>query len=290
MPTHTPFERYISGGVRFAGVGFYDEAGLFCGGVTALAAGESAGLLRWYGLKQVGLTIPTRERQTQTGDDESLGSLTFQPTDPVGITVQAGLNDLNMAAALQGVTSHDDGWMTMQPIYPSVEEIPPACFVINSTAKKRVFGQNSLKGWEVWVLSSCEFSVGGPDGINERALRSYDFGGVADQVYMLPWGQPLMDDFNAFGGAGILTTLPQWFWLHAYRGHASTLTVELDYVPISAAKIQIRSYTIATGVWDDLAVTTDWTLSGKEITFTASQAGKHNVIRYLHSGVVTAPA
>ena len=139
------------------------------------------------------------------------------------------------------------------------------------------------------MMASAEISAGAPDGITERALRNYNFSAACAPVEELPWGDDLTDNFGGIlGGAGIITTLPYWVSLAGYRGHASNLDVVLNYVPVSSAHIQIRSKDIAAGTWADLALTTDYTLSGKTITFEASQAGKHNVIRYMHQGVVNA--
>lgn len=290
------FKKYIAGGIVQAEYGLYDTAGLLCGAAGSLANGEDSGMARWTGMKSIDATFPEVERQTQTGDDQRQGTLTFQPTDPTTLGIQMGVASMDDEAAVGNVNVYDDGQFDIVQVDPYLEDLPLACLMVHSTAKKRVVGQRPTKGFEVHVFNSGEINTQGFDGITERELRNYDFFMALDQTYTWAWGAVMSkaNEGSIASSAGKFTT-SNLVSLHAIREDGTELVVSLDYIPIGAETItgavQAWRTAAADGAVSVLTPTTDYTLTtGGVFTLTAlgaGAAGDHIVVRYKHTGVLT---
>jgi len=286
-----PFKQYIAGGVKSTGVGFYDDDGFMCGAAGALAEGEDSGLLPIIAVKNIEFTVPEPDRQTQTGDDTTQGSLTFASTDSVTLGIQAGIADMDVEAALMNVKAVSVDGMYAVTINPDVEELALFCMLTSGTAKKRAFGAPQ-KGFEVYVINQAEAFVTGADGIAERTLRNYDYVATADQTGQFPWGEAMSGATDgALRGAGRKYISKYPVWMHAFRPDGSVSEVTLDKTPAgdhTTDYVQVWSIDIATGVATKMTPGTDFEVdtTTPKIVFgtvavpAAPSAGAHIVIQY----------
>jgi hypothetical protein len=280
---------FIAGGNKVNEIGFYDTNGLFCAGVTSLAAGASAPMRRFYALKEATATQPVKERVNQTGDDILRGFLTFDSIEPLVIEMTVGAHELDMAGDVQNINAvADSGIVTMLPINPAVLEYPRVMFFSQGTAKKDVFGTDASVRWHAHMFNAGELVFRGADSLTERALRQWAYTYTAEQTSKWPWGSAL----TAFGTeavAGAEWISDKLVTFHAYRGDSALAddTLALPYLAagthITAGVFDIWQTVVSTGVTTKLAATTGFTVANSTIstiTFAAATTGNHYVVRY----------
>lgn len=287
----TPFRVYIAGGIVRAEIGFYDDDGLFCAGARDLDEGEDAGMIQWVGVKQIDYTAPERVRETQTGDDRRLGTLTFEPAENAVLGIQMGAQDMDREADFTNTNVYDDDQMAFVTIDPIIDTEPLVSLITHGQAKREEFGAPPQKGWEVNIFNAGEISVGGPDSITERTLRNYDYSMNAEQTFRYPWMETFTkENQGTLGGAGGRTTLRNWLTLHAFRGDDTATSFTLDYLPLGDEDsdfIRLYSTDLATLV-TSVVNTADYTVNTETgvVTFTAGAfEDEHIVARYQHRGV-----
>lgn len=280
--------QFITGGVKRLQVGQFDSQGLMCGAVDSLADGEDSGMYIWRGAKSIDVTNPERPREIQTGDDTRQGFITFEPTDFLTLGIQMGIQDLEFDTLAQNVNLYDDGQFEHAPIDPQIDEFGELCILTESTAKTKVFGQSSRKGWAVNVFNRGEVAVNGRDSTTERQLANFDYLMTCEQTFTLPWGAAITKaNQGTQQMSGDVFFSDQKVTLHAVRGDGSLTNVTLDFTPTGThtdAKVfKVYITDIATEVTTEMTPTTDYTVSGTTFTFTSALAsGKHVVIRYKH--------
>lgn len=296
MASTTAIKSWVVGGTGGGSyIGFHDIDGRFVGGAKSLAEGEYSEMTRWYAVKQADITTPQRERQTQTGDDVYQGHLMFPSTDPVEIAIQIGVQQQARKADVLGIKEVDDDQLSYTLINPEIEDLPPACLLIHSPAKERVFGQRSRDGWVINMIHRCEISDRG-SSISERTMRDYDFFATCDQTYVHPWGVAMTkDQEGAIGGAGIEAGDTYRIMLGAFRTDGTVSALDLtkrirgDH---TTNAMKVWSEVISTGVVTELEAGTDFEIVqgsgatldqivfGTEAAPVARGAGEHIVYRY----------
>ncbi|MDX1995598.1 MAG: hypothetical protein SF029_24655 [bacterium] len=283
----SPYKRYIAAGNAESWIGFYDANGLFCGSAPTLAEGDSAGMLRVPAVKEMSFEIPERERQNQSGDDQLQGFFTFESIEATSTNMLVGVNDLDFQVAVQDVNLINVGPLTVAPIRPSLDELPPVCLLNFSQAKKRVFGQQSAKGWEVVFLNQGEINPIGEDNRNERTIRNWNYQGTWENTLAWPWGMAMTkateNYTQATGGRGIAVN-PVMF--HAFRANGTATTFTLAFKPAgdhSSGKIAVFVTDLTTLVTTVVAPTTGFTAVASTGVITlvgTAPSNKHYTVVY----------
>lgn len=282
----SPFLRYLAGGTKRTEAGFYDTNGFMCGAAGVLANGADSPMMRLWAIKNIDVTIPERVRETQTGDDEVQGSLYFGPTDPVVLNIQTGLSDLDVEAAMQDINVYNDTQKKLIVLNPNVDSFPLACMLTMGIAKKKVFGEAAVKGYEVNVFNSGEFVILGRDALAERTLGNYDLTMTCDQTSTFPWGEAMsIANHGTLGGAGGKWPSENKLTMHAFRGDGTDVTLTLAETPAgddTSGRIKVYKETSA-HVRSVLTPTSGYTVvtSTKVLTFAvAPAAGDHIIVLY----------
>jgi len=286
----SPFKRYIAGGSKETWGAFYDTNGMLCGSVTALAAGESSSLLRLNAVKKMSVATPERTRENQSGDDISQGFLTFDPIENTTTNIDMGVGDLDREAALQGTKVYDVGPFEIVGINPQIEDLPPMMLLNHSSAKKRVYGEQSQKGYEFIIMNYGEIAVKGESSRDERVLRDYTHTGTWERTTVWPWGKIMTlaaeGSLAMSGGRAIAVTPPH---IDIFQGNGVLTTMTLSKKPLSdhtTTNIVVYQQDTSTRVSTLLVPTTAWTVvpSTGVVTFAvAPSATKRNYIVYLRA-------
>ncbi len=291
MASLTGFLRWITGGTGGGSyIGFYDIDGYFCAGTKSLSAGEYAEMSRFFAIKAVDITTPTRERQNQSGDDIHQGFISFPSLDPIEAAIQLGVAQQDRMTELQGLNIVDDDQMKYRVIGAILEQLPPSCLLVLSPAKEKVFGQRSRDGWVINLLHRGEIEDRGSK-LNERQMRDYDMFMICTQEYRHPWGVAMTKDAEGtLGGAGIEAGDLYRIMLGAFRTDGIVTTIPLvknirgDH---TTDAMKVWSENISTGVVTEVtAFEVDTSTTPHELVFgtiavpAALSAGAHVVYRY----------
>ncbi len=285
----SPFTRYISGGIRRMYAGFYDTDGLFSGGELTLADGEDSGMIRVWAAKTLSYTRPGRERTDQSGDDIHQGFLSFPSLERLTMDLALGVQDMDNEAAFQDILVYADDMQSWLLLGAQVEELPAICAIVNSKAKKKVFGQSMTKGVEIHMIPSCEFDPTGPSSLNQREVRDSGYAIACDQVTAWPWGKAFADSASNEGALNAFAARSTSSWdmcMHAFQRDGIADTFQLDHVPagVGAAYIEAWEYTRGTGLWAQLDYTTGFTIDAAGLVTLAAVGTATNriVVKYFH--------
>lgn len=265
----------IVAGARLTFVGFVDTTGFLMGGSTSAPAnGSGSGMLSVMGIQEAPFAVQEGEAVDVPGDDGVLGQFLFDPDALPEFVANFGAFDLNQDALMQGtlVESFGQGYIGVaqprNPVYPDV------CLIIQGLAKSKDSGSDGVSAYDIYIFPVCTIQPLGRDSAQGRTAGVNRWKITPNIASKKPWGVTITDAVNGTDGAPILpASFDNPVTMHRYTGTgAGGQSVTLDKTPVSLAKIVVVSNTAV------LTATTDYTISGKVLTFVSNPAAAAKVI------------
>lgn len=259
----------IQAGLNWVFVGVNGTDGNPIGGdATGAAAGASAGsaFQHMNGAKTVPVQVPDAEAVDVTGDDGTEGQFVFEAAGSPNGVIQFSDQDLDLEALFQSTNVVNLGNITYGTIDPDAPEYRDLNLIVQGRAKSQVSGEGQAKRWAGWLIPSCQLVPLNRDAFTERTAASMRYSLIANKGGNTPWGSVMSLATQGTTRASMLPFVSDYpLHMHVYQGNGVQDTFTLTYTP--AAEDDDSVIIHVDGVLQ--SYTTDYTVSGKIITFEA---------------------
>lgn len=257
----------IGAGVQLAFYGIYDTAGRLKGSTTGtLATGVvGSGMKQLVGIKRANPGPGEPEEVQITGDDGPIGSIEFGPGETPSFIIESALFDLDIQADMQSTLVQSLQDLRLGVAQPENPVYPDICLIIQSKAKKQDAGVKGIKAWTGVIIPVASVIPLGREEYSERTAGVNRYQVNTQVASKQPWGVTIADgDLGTTGAPLIPFTSDNPITMQTFIGDGSTDTFTLEKTPVEVGKIIVHQ-----GNGQQLGVTTEFTLSGNDITLVA---------------------
>lgn len=265
----------IAAGARLTFIGFVDTLGFLMGGATSAPSnGSGSGMLSVVGIQQVPFGIPEGEAVPVPGDDTTLGQFLFPSDTLPEFIINMGANDLTQDALLQGTLVESFGQGYIGVIQPNSPVYADVCLIVQGLSKSKDAGSDGVSGYDIFIFPLCNIQPLDRETAEGRTAAVNRWKVTPSIFSKKPWGVTVLDAVNGTDGAvGMHLKFDNPIVMHRYTGTgAGGQSVTLDKTPVSLAKIVVVDNTAV------LTPTTDYTLSGKVLTWVTNRAAASKTI------------
>jgi hypothetical protein len=254
----------ISAGFNRIFYGVVDSNGYVIGSVAAGAtAGAQAGspMARLEGAVTFPVAIPEGVTVPVSGDDEPEVSFDFPSEELPNGVLGMSVRDLDFEALVQGTKVESIGDIHVGVRGPASASAVTMCLLLMRRSKKWASGVRGVSAWDIEFVPRCTIQPLGSN-FEQRTHQPVNYKIVASKADRFPWGATYTEGLH---GTTASVTVPidsdNPLHIHPFLGNNSQQLFTLAYTPKSSSKI----YVYEDGVKQ--ALTTDYTVSGKDITF-----------------------
>lgn len=269
-------ENRIAAGFRYIYVGRANASGYLAGNIDGDASnGTIVPMQRVRGARTFPVEIPDRDRVPVSGDDEPLVTFTFASEElPSGVMATA-VRDLEFEAKVQGTLAESIGDLTLGALAPGNQANETMMMLLQREAKKFEGNTKGTGAWEILLVPAAEITPLGSTW-EQRTFNPYNYAISISKAARALYGATYTE---ALRGTTELALEPIFsdnpIMIEGGFGNASAVNFTLAYTPVSSAKMHVY----LNGVKQ--ALTTNWTLSGRTLTFLAAPgSGVHIGIMY----------
>lgn len=256
------------------------NSGLPYGSTGTIAAGASAGMPRWKGIKSIEVTEPDAESLVPTGDNGALDPFILQPnTAPTG-TATSSVRDQLLFVTSNGMKIATTGTRDLMGLIPACYNYSQIQMLINSPAKSAETATIGEDGWVVNGLMSVRNNSKSITTMTERAIRDWTNNLVFSRSSKTLWGEPwtaLAHGSTSF--VGFEFTSPWPIHIKTFIGDGTVDEVVLDETLAEASAANVQVWRAGTSLVYTTAFTADTTANS--VTFVDPPAnGTINIIVY----------
>jgi hypothetical protein len=259
-------EKTIAAGFRYFRYGVVDENGYFIGSTTTTpVAGDQDGssMLRLDGARTLPLNIPEADVVTVSGDDEPMVQFEFDPENLPSGTFEMAVRDNVFEALTQGTLVESVGDIEITAGDPKDRVSQTLCFLAARRAKSWKTGSVGVKKWENLFIPRATVRPLGA-AIAQRTFNPYQYGLYTSRSDRSGWSTVNINTIGTTAAAFFIIDSDNPLGpLSRFTGDNTETVFNLPYAPVSGAK----TYVYVNDVKQ--TVTTDYTVSGKVLTFEA---------------------
>jgi len=249
----------IAAGNNYHFGGLLNDNGVLVGTSDPTAGNQDGSpMFRMLGAKSSPLQPNEPDFVTQTGDDQPMAQWQFDPTEnPSGVLTYAVV-DLDQEAIFQNTKTFEFAGGKGGVRQPADTSRADICLIHQARAKS---ADNTTYGASRWYVHLYLKATASPLGgtLEERTPMDNQISVSVNNSEAFPWGATLQE---AIEGTERATQIPYNFddpiTIHTHKGDGAETIFNVAYTPTADADIEI----LINGV-----KTTDWTRSGKAITF-----------------------
>lgn len=268
----------LTAGFRAFFFGVPDTNGFLIGNTIAGATvGDAAGepMQRLRGAQVFPTGIPESEVVPVTGDDEVLATFIFSAPTLSSGTIELSVRDNAFDALAQGTQVESVDSVEMSVYQPGGQDFPDLMLLGMRRAKKAAGGSQGAKAWEIVLLLKTTVSPLFAT-MEQRAATPYQYSYAASKTDAKPYGATFTEALNSTETAPVLvidSDNPVHF--HAFTGDTAETVFNLLFTPIADTRVSVYVEGLK------LTLTTDYTVSGKAVTFvSAPVVDKRVVVMY----------
>ncbi len=233
----------IGAGFTYAFYGINDSDGFCIGAVAGGAvAGAAAGspMLRLLGVKVSNLAIPEAENVIATGDDGPLANFLFPAADLPAGTIEAAIDDLDLAALIQGTLVENVDDLSLGVLQPDAPDFADMSLILQSRAKSQTSGTVGAKRWSGWFISSAQGTPLDRDNFTERAVGTTRYSITVSPADKSIYGSTMNPTVSGTTRASARPfTAANPVHMHPFKGDNSRTAFTLAYLPVSDAKVSV---------------------------------------------------
>jgi hypothetical protein len=256
----------IGAGFRYLWYGVNDSDGYFIGSTTtAPAAGNQSGsgMARLAGARTLPINIPEPDVEPVTGDDEPLVTFEFDSETPISGAFEMAVRNNTFDALIQGTKVNTiESDIEVSILDPKDRDSQSMCMLLSRRAKSWQSGTKGVKKWENAYVPRCTIKPLFTD-IQQRTFTPYHYAINLSRSDRTGWSTVSINLHGTTAGSIFLIDSDNPLYLHRFTGDAAEVAFTLTYEPVSGAK----TYVFVNDVVQ--TVTTDYTVSGKVVTFEA---------------------
>lgn len=223
-------------------------SGYFAGwaGLTAASTPNThSSLYKFAGVQALPLGLNEQVSKSINGDDGIVATFNFPSTDPVSATLEMGVEDLDVAAKVAGMTNYALGEWTMSALGGTITT-KQAMIALN--VRKAIAldsSNNGVQGYvnELWY--NLTLDPLDDEGRSHQTEGKFRYAVVANPSTVLPWGVTNLVAHGATERYFSRFFTPNRFALEVHIGNNSNADIPLTYTPISTAKT--KAFNGATG-------------------------------------------
>lgn len=271
-------EARIGAGFKYIFYGVANSSGYLQGNSASAASnGTIQPLLRLRGARTFPVQIPDRDRINVSGDDEPLATFSFASEQlPQGVLATA-VRDLDFEALIQGTLAESIGDLQLGALGPSGQSNLTMMLLMMREAKKFEGSTKGVGAWEILMIPACEITPLGSEW-EQRTFQPYNYSISLSKAARALYGATYTE---ALRGTTELALEPVFgdnpIMIEGGFGNASQQAFTLTYTPAAASGSKVLVF--VNGVKQ--AYTTNYTVSGKTLTFVSAPAsGAHIGIMY----------
>ncbi len=265
--------KYTAVGIDTLFWGLLDANGNFTGVDSNLLAGEDSGVAQLRGAQAFPYEPPEPDRIIIPGDNTNIDTYQFESDEPSAFVVEHGVNDLDFAAAAQGIPAEAVGDWDFMSLRPSPRTLANILLALISPAHSKESGSDGAAGFRIAILTNNQIIPLGPGGVNTKGEMKFRSSVTTQLVSKRPYGEMKTryeDGFEFYS--------PYRVALHAYRDNGSGVgeNFTVDYTPAG------DETTNAVKAWKDgvLTAVTDVVPGTKTITVPAGGTSALWVVMY----------
>lgn len=268
----------IGAGFNSCWYGVVNSSGYMIGNTAAGAtAGAQAGegMARLEGARTIPVSIPEGDTVPVSGDDEPLVQFDFESENLPSGVLEMAVRNLTFEALIQGTSVEAIGDVSVGILGPSGRAPEDMSLLLQRRSKKWSSGVRGVKAWEIILVPRCVIEPLGVD-VEQRAFSPYRYKVTASKADRFAWGATFTEGLHGTTGGSIVVVESDYpVHIHAALGNNSQQVFTLPYTPKSSSKI----YVYDNGVRQ--ALTTDYTVSGADVTFVGTPAS-NAVLNFLY--------
>jgi hypothetical protein len=255
----------IAAGFKINFYGVTDSDGYFIGGTaTAPVAGNQtgSGMIRLRGSRTIPLQIPEPTIDTVLGDDEPEVSFEFDADSLPDGVLETSVRSNVFEALAQKTKVRTLGDLEVSVIAPANRGSESMCYLLSRRAKSWAPGTEGVKKWEsVFIPRASTTPLF--TNIEQRTFTPYQYKINLSKSGRTGWSTVSTNLHGTTAAPIFPIDSDNPLYLHRWTGDAAETAFTLTYPPVSGAK----TYVFVNDILQ--TVTTDYTVSGKILTFEA---------------------
>lgn len=268
----------IQAGTQLGGWGILNEYSTFVGSSGNVAAGATGEQMKQFlGIKTASPAPVEGEDVNSTGDDTTLGAISFPANETPAWITEVAAYDFDTDASFQGTSVETLGDIQFSPLQPNNMDQPDIFVFYQGKAKSKYVGRNGIKQWVGILAPLVTATPLGRAEWTERTAGVDRYSMVAQTASKKPWGVTIRDEELGTDGSPLIRFTADYpVWMQVWKGDGVTTAFNFVRTPVSLAKTVIH---VVTGPSSSKkAPTTDYTLTGKQLTMIGAPANNALVV------------
>lgn len=270
-----PYSTWSALGSQYTFWGIVDSSGYVQGTSGAISAGANSGMGRLKGVSSIAVNLPDTPRVPVQGDNGAITSFMLAPSElPTG-TLATTVFDQTFSTKPIGLLVETESNWDFSGIFPACFDYARICFIVNSPASIQDSGDLDVGAWQVYIFMNTTVMPMKPGELTTGAAQTFTSDLSFKRADKTIWGKSFTSVTNG-STSFAATQFASGYPVHCQTliGNGAVTTLLLDYTPVTTIADYVK-------VWKDgveLALTTDYTVSGSTITFVAAPASNTKVI------------
>jgi len=258
----------IGAGFRYMRYGVNNDDGIFIGGTTTVpVAGNQtgSGMIRLDGARTLPVNIPEPDVEPVTGDDEPMVTFEFDSETPISGAFEMAVRNNTFEALIQGTKVETIGDADLGILDPKDRASQSMCLLLSRRAKSWATGEEGAKKWENLYIPRCTIKPLYTD-IQQRTFTPYQYAINLSRSGRTGWSTVSINLHGTTAASLFPIDSDNPLYQHRFTGDNAEQDFTLTYEPVSGAK----TYVYVNDVQQ--TVTTDYTVSGKVVSFVSAPA------------------
>lgn len=232
-------------GNQFTFLGFLNAQNFLIGGAsTAPASGNSSGMLRITGIKEVPITVPDSDIIQNTGDDGLIAEFDFDSIATRRYIITYAVEDLDHLAKLLGVNVVTIAGAKMVLFDSNNPPIFNVCMIHQSRAVSQDVATSGAAAWQGYIVPIAQARPLGRDGMSERSPGTFRMSVTIQLATKHAWGVTFSEAVEGNTTARAIPVHGDYpLHMQAYTGDGSTDPIDVDFAPAGASLAAIITNT-----------------------------------------------
>lgn len=237
--------KHFAVGNQLAFFGFVDNNAFLTGSSTTPPSnGNLSGMLRLQGIKQATPGLPEGTDVSVQGDDDVVGTMSFQPDSTPAFVATFGVGDLTTAARMQSTLTESIAGIDFGVLQPEDPGFNNGTLILQSRA---VSQDDSNKGVEIWHGFLFPLVVAQPlsrESFNYREAADFRIKFTAQKAGHKPWGVTIAEgDLGTTAASIIEFRSPYPITMDRITGNGSTDSFTLSKAVAATSNVAVYNQT-----------------------------------------------